>query len=491
MRWGFGFVSEGFEVKRRFVVSTRKRGMGLAASVALLCSTHWMAVGAQTRGADRLRTDGVETRGVDTLRTDGAEMLGADRPRLGGALTLVQAVGIGLRENLMLRAAQADVRAAAAATRIVRSQRMPQLSATTYLTYGDFSNIFSTAPNVTPGNSLLVPAQGYADQNLMFTVPVYTSGRLEHQNRAASDRERAVAEDAGGVQTETALRIKEPYYRALLAAETVKAAQARVEAAGELIKTTQALFAAGKGLESSVRRVEAEQADAQRLLTTARNGRAKALLDLKAAMGVRLESDITPADALVFMPPVGALAAQLRDAGRLRPELRSARARLAAAGHQTSAIRSSQGPQVYGMAMADGLTSHPNGTREGYSVGLVISLPLLDGGQRQAETAQARAQEERAQAEARDLELRVANEVQQSWLDVQTAAENYRTAQTALVAAQSAYEVTALRVQNQKGILVEQLDALAALTQARSNVAQALYDHSLAAARLQRAVGRP
>jgi outer membrane protein TolC len=46
-------------------------------------------------------------------------------------------------------------------------------------------------------------------------------------------------------------------------------------------------------------------------------------------------------------------------------------------------------------------------------------------------------------------------------------------------------------VQNGKAILVEQLDALAALTQARTNVAQALYDHSLAAARLQRAVGRP
>lgn len=419
-----------------------------------------------------------------------AQTPGEDRPRIEGALTLAQAVQTGLRENLMIRASQADVKAAAAATRIARSQRRPQLSATTYVTYGDFSNIFSTAPNVTPGNSLLVPSQGYADQNLMFTLPVYTSGRLEYQDRAASDRERAAAAEVEGVQTETALRIKEPYYRALLAAETVKAAQARVEAAGELVKTTQALFSAGKGLEASVRRVEAEQADAQRLRTTARNGQAKALLDLKAAMGVRLESEFTLADALVFAPLVGGLSAQLKEAAQLRPELRSSRARLAAAGHQTASIRASQGPQVYGMAMADGLTSRLSGTREGYSVGLVISMPLLDGGQRQAETAQARAQEERAQAETRDLELRVANEVQQAWLDVQTAAENYRTALTALEAARSAYEVTAVRVQNQKGILVEQLDALATLTQARGNVAQALYDHSLAVARLQRAAGR-
>jgi outer membrane protein len=420
-----------------------------------------------------------------------AQTLDADRTQISRSLTLSQAVQVGLRENLTVRAARSDVKAAGAAARIAQSQRLPQLSTTTYLTYGDFSNIFNTAPNVSPVNNILVPSQGYADQNLMFSLPFYTSGRLENQARAASERERAAVLDVGGMQTEITLRIKETYYRVLLAAENIRTAQARVDAAAELVKTTQALFTAGKGLESSVLRVKAEQADAQRLLTTARNEQAKSLLDLKVVLGVRLDSDISLTDTLAFIPPSGDLAAQIADAARLRPELLAAQARASAAGYQIGAVRGSQGPQVYGMAMADALTSRPSGTREGYSVGLVISLPLLDGGQRRAETMQARAQKERAQAEEQDLELRVANEVQQAWLDVQTAAENYHTAQMALQAAQSAYDVTALRVQNQKGILLEQLDALAALTQARGNVAQSLYDHSLAVARLQRAVGRP
>jgi outer membrane protein TolC len=54
-----------------------------------------------------------------------------------------------------------------------------------------------------------------------------------------------------------------------------------------------------------------------------------------------------------------------------------------------------------------------------------------------------------------------------------------------------AYDVMVLRVENQRSILLEQLDALAALTQSRANLAQALYDHSIAVARLQRAIGRP
>lgn len=419
-----------------------------------------------------------------------AQTLGADRPKIQGPLTLMKAVETGLRENLMVRAARADVKTAAAETRVARSQTQPQVSANTYLSYGDAGNILSTSPNVTPVNYLNVTAQGFADQNLTLSVPLYTGGRLTSLIRAASERERAATFDVGGTQAETALRIKDAYFRTLLAAENVKVAQARVDAAAELVKITQSLYAAGKGLEASVRRVEAEQAEAQRVLTTARNAQAKALLDLKAAMGVRLDSDITLSDALAFTPPIGDLASNLSDAAQFRPELQASRARLAAAQHQTGAVRASQGPQVYGMAMADGFTSHSLGTRTGYTAGVVVSLPLFDAGQRRAETAEASAQQERVNAEVRDLELQVANQVQQAWLDVQTAAENYHTAQTALQAAQSAYDVTALRVQNQKGILVEQLDALAALTQARGNVAQALYDHSLAVARLQRAVGR-
>ena len=421
-----------------------------------------------------------------------AQTAGADRPKFEGPLSVEQAVRTGLRENLMLRAARADVSAAAAETRIARSQTRPQISANTYVAYGDFSNILSSAPGVAPTNYLSVPSQGFADQNLTLMAPLYTSGRLGHMVQAAALRERAVSQELGGVQAETTLRIKEAYYRALLAGDVIRVAQSRVEADIELVRNAQALFTAGKGLEASVRRVEAERAEADRALTTARNNQAKALLDLKAAMGVPLDSAITLSDALTFVSPSGNLTIQLSDATRLRPELAASRSRQQAAEAQTRSVRGSQGPQVAGMAMADGwFTSHASGTREGYTVGVVISLPILDGGQRRAETDRARAQAERADAERRDLELRIANEVSQAWLDVGSAAENYRSAQTGLTAAQAAYDVTALRVQNQKGLLVEQLDALASVVQARGNVAQALYDHALAVARLQRAVGKP
>jgi len=423
------------------------------------------------------------------IQTD-AQALGQDRPQISGSLSVRQAVETGLRYSLGVQAMRAEVRAAQQEARATRAMTRPQVSANTYLTTGDSSNMVMSSPGVTPNNTLMVPPRAFADQNLALMVPLYTGGRLGYLVRAASERERAAQANVGEERAATALLIRDAYYRALLADEMVKVAEARVNAAQELVRNAQAQFEAGKGIEASAQRARAELADAQRMLTSARNDRAKILLELKAAMGVRLESEVTLSDALTFAPPTGDVEASLADAARSRPELQAARARLAATGAQVGAAKGLLQPQVYGVAMADAFASKEMNSGTGYTVGVTISFPLFDAGQRRAEVAQARAMQARAEAELRNAELRVANEVRQAWLDVETAAQNYRTAQAALQAAQSAYEVIALRVQSQKGILVEQLDALAALVQARANLARALYDHSIAVARLQRVTGR-
>ena len=120
---------------------------------------------------------------------------------------------------------------------------------------------------------------------------------------------------------------------------------------------------------------------------------------------------------------------------------------------------------------------------------MTLSFPLFDGGKISAEAAQARSMRDRAQAAVRQAELDVEREVRLAWLDVQTASANAASAQESVKAAQSAYEVTALRVQAGKSILIEQLDALESVTRAKADLAQARFDQAVAVARLQRAAG--
>ena len=221
-----------------------------------------------------------------------------------------------------------------------------------------------------------------------------------------------------------------------------------------------------------------------------RNDAAKMLLDLKMAMGVDLDSPITLSDTLSFAPPTGDVAASVAGALRARPDTRAAQQRAAAARAQAAAVSGERQPQIYGAAMADAAKQRGMASMTGYTVGITISIPVFDAGQRSAQLEEARAMQAQAEAQVRQQELRAETEVRQAWLDVGTAAQNLRTAEAALVSAQAAYEVVRLRAENGKAIQLEQLDSLAALTQARANRAQALYDHASAAARLRRAEGK-
>jgi outer membrane protein TolC len=405
------------------------------------------------------------------------------------SLSARQAVEIGLRESPMVHAAQSDIAAAAAETRAARSMTRPQLSANTYLTYGDSGNIFASSPGVAPQNYLSVAPHGFADQNLTLMAPLYTGGKLQGMVRSAHAREQAATADSDETRSDVALQIREAYYRALLGREIAKSAQARLDSDTASVATTRATVEAGKAIEATLQRMLAEEADARRALATATNDEAKALLDLKAAMGISLDATVSLTDTLEYRPVGTDLAAALKSADMARPELRAVRLRRDAASAQTGATRGSLQPQIYGAAMADGFGGQGmSGT--GYSVGVTVSLPLIDAGQRRAEIAGARAAQDRADATLKVAELAVEKEVRTAWLDVETASANYRTAQAALEAAQAAYDVAVLRVQNGKAILLEQLDTSAALTQARTNVAAALFDHALALARLDRAMGR-
>ncbi|HET6385869.1 MAG TPA: TolC family protein [Armatimonadota bacterium] len=413
----------------------------------------------------------------------------ADRPQENGPLSVQQAIQLGLRFNPAVRAAQAAAGAAHDKTRAVNAMRMPQLSINTYLSTGNMPGGLSTAPDVTPVNRLTVPGKSSVDQNLMLMAPLYTGGRLESLVHAASQEERAALAYVGVRQVSTALAIRDAYYRALLADALVQVARTRVQADAEMVRNAQALFESGKGIHAQLARAEAEAADAQQALTREQNNRDKTLLDLSAAMGVRLDSKFTLADKLAYAAPFGDLNSSLSAAERNRPELIAARARVEAAKAGIGAAEGSLCPQVYGAAMADAFAPEQMDRSTGGTVGAIISFPLFDAGQRRAEVGQAKALRESASDDLQEADLEVAKDVRQAWLDIDTADQNYHTAQTALEAAQEAYNVTALRVENQKGIQVELLDAITALTQAQTNLDQALYDHSIAAARLQRAVG--
>jgi len=306
------------------------------------------------------------------------------------SLSLKDALRIASANNLTLTQAQADADSASAAARSAQAQTKPSLSTTTYVATGDSANILTTSPGVLPQNIFTVSPHGFADQNLMLMVPLSTGGRLQNAVTVARKQGEAAQLSVEASRLTVTETVTEDYATALLQQSLVEVAQSRLTAEEEQVRVTQEKASAGRSAPVDLRREQAEQADARQALLAAQNGAALALITLKTALGVSQASNVTLSDTLdglseLAQPLPATLQDALIQAEANRPELASAQKQIDAAQAGISGAKSAYAPQVYGIAMGDATAGQGSG-RAGYTFGLTASLPLFDGGQRQAET---------------------------------------------------------------------------------------------------------
>ena len=409
------------------------------------------------------------------------------------ALSLRGAFSVASANNAALKQAQADADAASATARSTEAQTRPSLSATTYGTIGDSSNILTSSPGVSPQNIFAVPPHGFANQDLMLMVPLFTGGRLEGASASARRQGEAAVFSAQASRLTVTEAITEDYANAVRQQALVDVAQARLTAEDEQVRVTHEKVDVGRSAPVDLLRELAEQADAQQALLAARNGVGLALIALKTTLGVSQASDLTLSDTLDSLAATSPAPASLQDAllqaDTHRPELAAAQRQVEAAQASVRAARGEYAPQVYGVAMGDAMTGQGVG-RVGYTVGLTASLPLYDGGQRRADVDGAKAKLDRARADALQARQTVDGQVASAWLTLQTAAAQVQAATVGVAAAQQSYTLAGLRYNAGKSVSAERLDALSALTRAQGAVAQAKADLIIARARLQASLGR-
>ena len=423
-------------------------------------------------------------------------LLGMSLPaaRAEAPLSLTQAIRIAQANNLTLKESQADADAASAGARSASAQSRVSISATTYATTGDSSNIFTSSPGVLPQNLFGVPARGFADQNIMLMIPLSTGGRLSGRTQMSRSQSAAAAASLEAARLTVTESVSEAYVTALLRQALVASAQSRLNAEDEQVRVTQEKVTAGRSAPVDLLREQAEQADARQALLRARNDAALALGNVQVVLGVSQEGQITLSDTLeTLAAAAGTLPASLEEAQRLALSRRS---ELTAAAHSVDAAKASVqdargafAPQIYGVAMGDVMAPASGPGRAGYSVGITASLPLSDGGQRRADVDAARARQARAEAEASVARQTVIHETNIAWLTLQTATEAASSAAAGLTAATEAYRLADLRYNAGKSVAAERLDALSALRRASGNSASALADVLIGRAKLRQASG--
>ncbi len=425
-------------------------------------------------------------------------------PRVDGPLTLDRAVELALDKNLRVKAAGADARAMESMRKEAQAPFWPQLSANGY--YADqrmAPNVYTSAGNTMARNYQVFNSDQTRDGNLTAMYSLFSGGRDYYGYKAAARRAEGAREMLKSAEVETAMQARLDYIAALREAENVRVTSELLGDVEERLRVTRAGFDAGRVPRYYVLRDEAERANVVQMQAMARSRAEQALVALKTTLGVDLASSLDLADRLELTPVTLSIDEGIREASARQPEIRAAVKQREAAEAEVRAAHGNYFPQVslsymYDWAwtksrawesQADNMRMRGDNS-EGYSVGVVVTLPLFDGLMRENALNTAKARLERAGQAEGLVRQQIAKDVNQAALMLTAAEKGVEASRKGLEQAEEESRVVKERFESGRGIQLEILDAQVVLTRARFNAVNALADYHSALAMWLRATGR-
>ncbi|RPJ84487.1 MAG: TolC family protein [Acidobacteria bacterium] len=249
--------------------------------------------------------------------------------------------------------------------------------------------------------------------------------------------------------------------------------------------------------ESDVLSVQAQRSRQEVLLIEARNSRELAASDLGRLVGLPPGTPLEIDGRLGEVPSAAAEVESLvSEARRARPERKALEHRIEGTDERRAAAQASTRPLVSVGAGVDYARPNPKifprmrESRESWDASVNVSWPLWDGGRSKAEAAEAAATREALEARLREFDSILEVEIRQRLLDLEAAGAAIMAAGDAVASASEARRMVADRYAAGVSTNTEVLDAEVALLQAELDRTRATASAHLAAARLERALGR-
>lgn len=337
--------------------------------------------------------------------------------------------------------------------------------------------------------------EGFSAENsfsngLTLSVPIYTGGRLENAVDAA---EIALESSRLGVDdTRQQLRMDttNSYYSILQSQNQVTIYEQTVESLEEHLKNVKAQYHVGTVAKSDVLRSEVELADAQQSLIKAENARELSVSNFNNVVGLPLDTDVRVTEELGYEKYDLVLADCIAYALEHRADGKQAQLAIDAAEEYKSIAKSGYRPTLAATASNGWSDSDFPGTEdESWQIGAKLSWNLFDSGLTRAQVRQAEADIEAAKEQARQKQDAIQLEVRTAYLDVKEAEKRIHTSSVSVEKAEEDLKIARVRYNAGVGTNLDVMDAQVALTTAKTNYVQSLYDYNTSKAELDRAMG--
>lgn len=403
-------------------------------------------------------------------------------------LKLSEVERLGVERNPSLAAARAEVGAVSARGDMLQVPYRPQISLNGYGVGGDGSMIFPST--VMPTNYAALGSGERALANGTFMWRVFSFGREGTARGIKAAETGAATDDVRREELDVVLRVRLAFSEALLMRDRVAARQAAVESAVEVERVTRERYDAGKVPEAFLFRSQADAAAMRKELAMAEAEARASEAMLREAIGLPQSDPARPGEwDTPFEAPAG-LDKAIETAVKQRPELASLERSAEGFGLRASLAQKSSLPELSLMAMGDWMGARNMPGEFGSKVGLVLSFPLHDGGERRAAKAEASAMGAKMRAEYEMARLKVEAEVASAWFTWEAVQAVLDAAKSEVAASREAYRITLIRYQEGKAILSELTDARSQLVSADVGAAESEAYRRQAWTRLARSVGQ-
>jgi|YelNatPaOPRAMG01_1025707.scaffolds.fasta_scaffold07622_2 outer membrane protein TolC len=410
-------------------------------------------------------------------------------------VTLEDCLALALQQNPTIRNAQHEIQRRQGLVLQARAAALPQLTAT-----GQYKRVDDNAIEIYPFQTSL-PAN--EKQPWAATVEVsqllYAGGRVRAAVRAAKLAEQIAVLDFQRTVADVLLAVRQTFYRVLLTRAQITVREQAVQLLQQQLHDVQLRFAAGTVPQFNVLRAEVELANARPALIRAQNDHRLAkealarLLALDDPAARPAFTPLTVAGQLEFARRDDSLPAALTQALARRPELQQAAKRVQQKKEAVTVATAGAHPQFslfadYGIRNTT-YGSDLDDTVHGWAVGVKATWNLFDGLETRGKVVQAKAELQQADCDAADTRRRIEFEVRQAYSDYLQACELIAAQKKVVAQAEESLRLATARFNAGSGTQLDVLSAQTALTEARSNEIQALYDYNVALAALDRATG--
>lgn len=396
-------------------------------------------------------------------------------------LTLEKCVEIAMANNPQIRAAEGGYEASHASLTMARSAYLPQISLQASATQN--AGTFLIGPSAIP-RDFQNYTTSFQTQQLIFDF-----GKTIARISASSDLVDASEQDYKSMEQVVVLNTNIAYFNYLQAQRVQDVNVEAVKQAEEHLRQAKGFYNAGSRPQFDVVKAEVDLANASVNLIRAENALKLGRIQLENVLGVKLPIGFALRDNLEVSQVNVDLNASLETAMQVRPEIVGSRARVEANKSLLTAAWTAHLPTVnvsggYGWR---GLSLEP--LYNSWNVGLSFAFPIFQGWALDAGVDQARANLKTAEASTDVVIQSVVLDVQQQYFTLQEAAQRIEASRKLVEQSKEALKLAEGRYNSGIGSAVEITDAQVTLANARITYIQSLYDHRVAYARLQRAMG--